>query len=81
MDCVDNSHRNCGGGESKETDSRRFCFVKKILKEHRLLMGITIIAVLIVCWYTTLNGELNDDSIYYIGVVNTTVTTDTMFQV
>ena len=57
-----------------------FCFVKKILKEHRLLMGITIIAVLIVCWYTTLNGELNDDSIYYIGVVNTTVTTDTMFQ-
>ncbi len=24
--------------------------------------------------------ELNDDSIYYIGVVNTTVTTDTMFQ-
>ena len=57
-----------------------FCFVKKILKEHRLLMGITIIAVLIVCWYTTLNGELNDDSLYYIGVVNTTVTTDTMFQ-
>ena len=43
-------------------------------------MGITIIAVLIVCWYTTLNGELNDDSLYYIGVVNTTVTTDTMFQ-
>ncbi len=81
MDCVDNSHRNCGGGESKETDSRRFLFCeKKILKEHRLLMGITIIAVLIVCWYTTLNGELNDDSIYYIGVVNTTVTTDTMFQ-
>ena len=57
-----------------------FCFVKKILKEHRLLMGITIIAVLIVCWYATLNGELNDDSLYYIGVVNTTVTTDTMFQ-
>ena len=43
-------------------------------------MGITIIAVLIVCWYATLNGELNDDSLYYIGVVNTTVTTDTMFQ-
>ena len=57
-----------------------FCLVKRILKEHRLLMGITIIAVLIVCWYTTLNGELNDDSLYYIGVVNTTVTTDTMFQ-
>ena len=54
--------------------------VGRVLREHRLLSGIVCVIVLLVCWYTSINGELNDDSLYYIGVVNTTVTTDTMFQ-
>lgn len=66
--------------KARKQISKDLCILKGILKKHKLLMGITIVVVLIVCWYTTINGELNDDSLYYIGVVNTTVTTDTMFQ-
>lgn len=54
--------------------------LRKVISTHRFTVLITVIVVLIVCWYTSLSGELNDDSLYYIGVVNTTLTTDTMFQ-
>lgn len=57
-----------------------FCRMKTIIRSHKLLCGITVLILLAVCWYSSLNGELNDDSLYYIGVVNTTLTTDTMFQ-
>ena len=39
MDCIDNSHRNCGGGESKETDSRRFLFCEKNIKRTQTAYG------------------------------------------
>ena len=35
----DNSHRNCGGGESKETDSRRFLFCEKNIKRTQTAYG------------------------------------------
>ena len=59
---------------------RDLFLLRKVISTHRFTALITALAVLIVCWYTSLNGELNDDSLYYIGVVNTTLTTDTMFQ-
>ncbi len=41
---------------------------------------IAILAVVAFCYYVSVNGELNEDSRYYIGMVNTTVNTGTLFQ-
>lgn len=49
------------------------------IKEIPWVYLCLIIISIIMCWYISLNGELNDDSLYYIGLVNTTLTTDTMY--
>ncbi len=41
---------------------------------------IAILTVAAFCYYVSVNGELNEDSRYYIGMVNTTVNTGTLFQ-
>jgi len=38
------------------------------------------VVVILLCYYVALNGRLDDDSVYYIGLVNTTLETDTMFR-
>jgi hypothetical protein len=42
-----------------------------------ILAGLVVIAF---CYYVSVNGELNEDSRYYIGLVNTTASTGTLFQ-
>lgn len=39
-----------------------------------------IAAVIVFCYYVSVNGELNEDSRYYISLVNTTLNTGTLFQ-
>lgn len=41
-------------------------------------MGLAVIVLF--CYYAVLNGRLDDDSIYYIGLVNTTLESDMMFR-
>lgn len=54
--------------------------VFSILKQYPLYCGAGIAAVMFVCIYVSLNGRLDDDSIYYIGLVNTTLESDMMFR-
>jgi hypothetical protein len=52
--------------------------------ESRRLMWIAaagaVATVLLFCYYVSVNGEFKADSRYYIPLVNTTVTTGTLFQ-
>lgn len=41
---------------------------------------VTIIVVAVFCFFVTTHGELNDDSRYYIALVNTTLSTEKIFQ-
>lgn len=43
----------------------------------RIVAGITVLAF---CYYVCINGELNEDSRYYVGLVNVTMNTGTLFQ-
>ena len=42
-----------------------------------LLMGIFL---LVMCYYVSVNGEINDDSTYYIGLINTTLTSNRLYR-
>ena len=40
-------------------------------------MGIFL---LVMCYYVSVNGEINDDSTYYIGLINTTLTSNRLYR-
>ena len=42
-----------------------------------LLMGCFLFAM---CYYVSINGEMNDDSTYYIGLINTTLTSGRLYK-
>ena len=42
-----------------------------------LLMGIFL---LVMCYYVSVNGEINDDATYYIGLINTTLTSNRLYR-
>lgn len=44
------------------------------------MIAITVLVVGFFCYYVSVNGEINDDSRYYIALVNTTLNTQTLFQ-
>lgn len=53
---------------------------KKCFLRHKiwfLLMGIFL---LVMCYYVSVNGEINDDSTYYIGLINTTLTSNRLYR-
>ena len=49
-------------------------------KTYKPWMLFTIVVVLAFCYYVSINGESNDDARYYIGLMTTSVDTDTMFK-
>lgn len=45
--------------------------------------GITIVSIVVilaVCYYVMINSQITEDSRYYIGIVNTTLSTDSLFK-
>lgn len=50
--------------------------------EKNLILSIVLAGAVVIafCYYVSVNGELNEDSRYYIGLVNTTANTGTLFQ-
>lgn len=51
-----------------------------VIKSQPLYCLAGIVAIVALCYYVSVNGVLDEDSLYYIGLVNTTLETDTMFQ-
>lgn len=72
-------HYRCKVGRPDNIPEPKICSSeeKKQMIIPVLLAGISVIAF---CYYVSINGELNEDSRYYIGLVNTTVNTGTLFQ-
>ena len=54
-----------------------------MLKKIRANKGIVIVGavvVLLFCYYVSINGESNEDARYYIGLMTTSVDTDSLFR-
>lgn len=54
--------------------------LQQTLVSEKVAFGITILVVVAFCYYVAINGETNADSQYYIGLVNTTASTDTLYK-
>lgn len=54
--------------------------VFSVIKENKVIFACTAIVVLAFCYYVSINGEMNEDARYYIGLMNTTVDTDSLFR-
>ena len=50
------------------------------IKIEKAAVAIATIIVLAVCYYVAINGETNADSQYYIALINTTASTDTLYK-
>ena len=50
------------------------------VKAQPLSFVVAIVAIAVFGYYAMMNGRLDDDSVYYIGLANTTVDMDVMFR-
>lgn len=51
-----------------------------LIKSHKGMTIVLLMVVLAFCYFVSINGEQNDDATYYIGLINTSVETDTLFK-
>lgn len=51
-----------------------------IVKKQPMYLVLGGLAVIVFCYYVVMNGRLDDDSVYYIGLANTTVDLNIMFR-
>lgn len=50
------------------------------VRTNRATVLLMCVVVVFVCYFAAINGETNEDSRYYIGFINTTLTTDSMYR-
>ena len=50
------------------------------IKERKWIVGVLFLAVMAMCYYVSINGERNEDSMYYIGLINTSLSMDSMYR-
>ena len=50
------------------------------IKERKWVVGVLFLAVMAMCYYVSINGERNEDSMYYIGLINTSLSMDSMYR-
>lgn len=51
-----------------------------LIKRHKGSAAFLFFVLAAMCYYVSINGELNDDSLYYIGLVNTTLSSDQFYK-
>lgn len=54
--------------------------VQRCISGDRIAFGLLILTVIAFGYYVAINGETNADSQYYIALVNTTASTDTLYK-
>lgn len=54
--------------------------VQRCVCREKLAFSLTFLVVIAFCYYVAINGETNADSQYYIALVNTTASTDTLYK-
>lgn len=52
----------------------------QVIKENKWIGLVTAVVVLAVCYFVSINGALDEDARYYIGLINTTLTSDSMYR-
>ena len=50
------------------------------LRRKKFVIALFFLVVIAFCYYVSIHGEQNDDACYYIGLMTTTVDTDSLFQ-
>jgi len=48
-------------------------------KKKAITVGLCLV-IIAMCYYVAINGERNEDSAYYIGLINTTLSMDSMYR-
>ena len=69
---------SCWNG--KDIAKRQFYACVSVIRENKSCFVCFIIVVLAFMYYTSINGESNEDASYYIGLVTTSVQTDSLFK-
>lgn len=54
--------------------------IRRVCMREKLAVSLLILLVAVFGYYAAINGETNADSQYYIGLVNTTASTDTLYK-
>lgn len=52
----------------------------KCIRAHRGIFSCVLLVLFIFCYYVSINGEINEDARYYIGLITTSVDTDSLFR-
>lgn len=52
----------------------------RVCKKHKVVCGVTLAVIIAFCYYVSINGEINEDARYYIGLMTTSVGTDSLFR-
>ena len=50
------------------------------IRKNKGVFSVCFLVVLVFIYYICINGEINEDASYYIGLMSTTVQTDTLFK-
>lgn len=54
--------------------------ISGIIKLNRKSFMAMLLIIVAVCYYVSINGQQNDDAVYYIGLINTTLAMDSMYR-
>lgn len=57
-----------------------FTDVMNYVRRHKSIFLGVVLIVCAFCYYVSINGEINEDAKYYIGLVSTSVDTDSLFR-
>ena len=60
--------------------SRQIYEIISFIKKNKGICVVGFVVVLVFLYFICINGEINEDSSYYIGLIATSVQTDTLFQ-
>ena len=64
----------------REDIKRQFRGMTVFVNKNKRWLLLTILVVMAFCYYVSINGESNDDARYYIGLMTTSIDTDSMFK-
>lgn len=64
-------------GEQIKKEIEALCF---FFRANRGIVLAGAAVLLLFCYYVSINGQSDEDAMYYIGLVNTTVSTDRIYQ-
>jgi len=69
----------CGVVLNRSTMIGQVKYILLGIRGHKYAVACSAVVVLLFCYYVAINGESNEDARYYIGLMTTSVDTDSLF--